>query len=356
MSRRPKKRLDGIGYEEFRRQVKEGRLELLYLFVGEEVYFQDRALNLLYKTIDEASRIFNVTILSLGGDSGAGSKVSAAAAINLANQMPMMSARRILVIRDFDKIKEDENDLVIEYLKRPATTASVVFQAASLDQRRKITTALLKAATVVTFDRLSEQRASQWAKDYLKRRGCHIEPGALSHLIGLVGTRMMRLVNELDKLATNAGGGIINNALVEQLVPRSREHSTFELWDALIDRDRKRALKIAERLLDDEPKDMPLMIVGSLAGLYRRMLVAKDLMLRRATAEEVMKATGQYGQRAKEFNARVLRTTREEIAHGLRRIAEVDSAIKNSDATPRLHIQYLIAELTLPESARSAIF
>jgi DNA polymerase-3 subunit delta len=356
VSKRAKKKIDGISYEEFRRQVKEDRLQLLYLFVGEEEYFQERALELLYKTVDEASRIFNVTALSLGTDSASGARASAAAAIDIANQMPMMSPRRIVVIRDFDKIKEDYSDALIEYLKRPAPTASVVFQAASLDQRRKLSIALMKAATVVTFDRLGEQRAARWAEDYLKRRGCQIEPGALTHLIALVGTRMMRLVNELDKLATNAGGGIINNALVEQLVPRSREHSTFELWDAIIERDRRRALRLAERLLDDNPRDMPLMIVGSLAGLYRRMLMAKDLMARRAPAEEVMKATGQYGQRAKDFNARVLRTPREEITRGLSRIAQVDSAIKSSDATPRLHIQYLIAELTLPESARWAIF
>jgi len=38
--------------------------------------------------------------------------------------------------------------------------------------------------------------------------------------------------------------------------------------------------------------------------------------------------------------------------HGLRRLAEVDDAIKNSQGTPRLQIEYLVAELTLPESAR----
>ena len=65
---------------------------------------------------------------------------------------------------------------------------------------------------------------------------------------------------------------------------------------------------------------------------------------------------GQYGQRAAAFNARVLRTPREEIVHGLRRIAQVDNAIKGSEATPRLQMEYLIAELTLPESARWGIF
>src|SRR5206468_1156606 len=98
-----------------------------------------------------------------------------------------------------------------------------------------------------------------------------------------------------------------------------------------------------------------LMIVGALAGLYRRLLAGKELTLRRAPPADVMKAMGQYGQRFSAFNARILRTPREEIVHGLRRIAEVDDAIKNSIATPRIQIEYLVAELTLPDSARWGI-
>ena len=333
--------------------MKEGRVEPLYLFAGEEQYLQERALRLLSNTIDEAGRVFNMSIFSIG-DQTAGGKTSAWTAIETANQLPMMSARRIVVIRDFDKIKDDENDLILEYLKKPSPTSTVVFQAVSLDQRRKLTSALMKTCTVVAFERLTEQQASRWAEEFLKRRGCRIEPNALGHLIGLVGTRLSRLSNELEKLATYAGGGFINNAVVEELVPRAREHTSWELWDAIIERNRSRALKLMERLLEDGGE--PLVILGALAGLYRRMLSAKELMIKRAPTEEVNKATGRYGRNAEVFNARVLRTSREEIAHGLRRISEVDNSIKNSEATPKLQMQYLIAELTLPDSARWGIF
>ena len=354
MSRRPKKKLDGLTFEEFRRQIKQGHIEPLYLFVGEERYFLERALGLLYKEVDEAGRMFNISRFSIGEARANASPVRAATAIDTANQWPMMAARRIVVIRDFDKIREDETEMVLEYLKRPADTTTLVFQAASLDQRRKITAALLKACTVVTFDRLGENQAARWAEEYLKRHDCRIEQSALTFLIALVGTKMARLVSELDKLATYAGGGSITNDVVEKLVPRAREHSNFELWDAILERDRRRAIRLTQRVLDDGAE--PVMLVGALAGLYRRMLAAKDLMARKAPSEEIMKATGQYGPRAAAFNARVLRTPREEIVHGMRRIAHVDNAIKGSEATPRLQLEYLIAELTLPESARWGIF
>lgn len=354
MSRKyTKKKLDGLSFDEFRRSIKEGRVEPLYLFVGEEQYLQERAQRLLANTLDEAGRIFNFSVFSIG-DGSAGGRVTAWTVIETANQLPMMSARRLVVIRDFDKIKDDENELILEYLKKPSLTSTVVFQAVSLDQRRKLTSALMKTCTVVAFERLTEQQASRWAEEFLKRRGCRIEPNALGHLIGLVGTRLNRLSNELEKLAIYAGGGFINNAVVEELVPRAREHTSWELWDAIIERNRNRALKLMERLLEDGGE--PLVILGALAGLYRRMLSAKELMLKRASTEEVNKATGRYGRNAEVFNSRVLRTPREEIAHGLRRIAEVDNSIKNSEATPKLQMQYLIAELTLPDSARWGIF
>lgn len=352
MSRR--KKLDGLTFDELRRQVKQGHIEPLYLFVGEEQYYHRHAIKLLTNTIDESFRMFNVSMFAIGSDTVPGVKATASAAIDNANQMPMMATRRLVVIRDFDKIKEDEIELVLGYLKNPAPTATVVFQAASLDQRRKITTALMKTCAVASFDRLTDQQAARWAEEYLKRRGCRIEPNALGHLVGLVGTRLTRLASELDKLAAYAGGGFINNAAVEELVPRAREHTSWELWDAIIERNRTRALRLMERLLDDGGE--PVMIVGALAGLYRRMLAAKELTLRKAPTEEVNKATGRYGRNAEVFNARVIRTSREEILHGLRRIAQVDNAIKNSEATPRLQLQYLIAELTLPESARWGIF
>lgn len=352
MTRR--KKLDGLTFDELRRQVKQGRIEPLYLFVGEEQYYHHHAIRLLTNTIDEAFRMFNVSIFSIGSDITPGVKATAATAIDNANQMPMMAARRLLVMRDFDKIKEDEIELVLDYLKNPAPTAIVVFQAASLDQRRKITAALMKTCAVAAFDRLTDQQAARWAEQYLKRRGCRIEPNALGHLIGLVGTRLTRLASELDKLAAYAGGGFINNAAVDELVPRAREHTNWELWDAIIERNRTRALRLMDRLLDSGGE--PVMIVGALAGLYRRMLAGKEMIMSGASFDEVARATKQYGPRAKEFNARINRTPREEILHGLRRIAQVDNAIKNSEATPRLQLEYLIAELTLPESARWGIF
>ncbi|HSB09255.1 MAG TPA: DNA polymerase III subunit delta [Blastocatellia bacterium] len=342
MSGRPKKKNDGLSFDELRHRIAGGQVDPLYLFTGEEQYNHERALRLLYGTIDPGLRVFNASVFSIGSDNGSGSKTTAAQALDAANQMPMMSTRRIVVIREFDKIKEDEQEPVLAYLKRPAPTTTMVFQASAPDKRRKLTTALVKYCVVATFAPLDDGRAARWATDYLKGLDCAIEPEALRLLITLVGTRLTRLANELEKLAAYAGGESINSAAVQELVPRAREHTSWELWDAIVSRDRKRALKLMAHLLEDSD---PLPILGSLASLYRRMLTGKELLDRGASSEEIVNATGQYKPA---FVSHLRRTPHARLARELRRIAEVDNAIKNSEGTPRLQMEYLIAELTLP--------
>jgi DNA polymerase III subunit delta len=339
VSRRPRKTAPEFGFDELRIEVEAGRINPLYLFIGEEHFLQSRAIQLLQDTIDESLRVFNLTILTIGTDSG-GSKITAATAVDIANQMPMMVARRIVVVREFEKIKEDEQSIVLGYLKRPSPTTTMIFQAAAPDKRRKLTAELVKNCTVVSFDLLDESRAGRWVKERLKESGSSIDSDALRLLLGLVGTGLTRLSNEINKLAAFSGGASINAATVQQLVARSSEHSSWEIWDAINVRDRKRALKLMERLLNDTDA---LPILGSLASLYRRLLTGKELLEAGASQQEITRATGQWSQT---FLNRLQRTPRAEFVHGLKRIAEVDNAIKNSEGTPRLQMQFLIAELT----------
>jgi DNA polymerase-3 subunit delta len=334
--------------------VKERDISPLYLFLGEEAYLQKNALEHLYDSIDEGSRAFNVALFSIGAETPSGHKATIADAIDAANQLPMMAARRIIVVREFDKIKEDEQQIVIDYLKNPSQMTSLVFQAPSLDQRRKLSGLLTKACTVVVFDALDDGAARSWAERYLTSLDCKAQKRAVETLVRLVGTSLMVLSHELDKLAGWAGpDGEITVEAVELLVGRGREHTPWELWDAILQNNRVRAVRLLERLLDDG--DAPLMVNGALASLYRKMLTGKELLTKGASSSEVARATGQYGQREAPFKAWLAKTPRERIVYGLRRIYEVDNAIKNSEGTPRLQLENLVAELTLPVSEKEGV-
>lgn len=327
--------------ENLRRALREGRVASLYLLFGEEAYLRDEmARAVADKALEGASlREFNEATFSLA-------HVDVQQAIAAAEQLPMMSARRVVRVTDFAKLRESDEEALLRYLARPAETSVVIFVASELDKRRKLSKSLIEACASVEFAPLRDDALASWARARLKELKAGADERALHQIVALVGASVRRLSNELEKLATAAAseGGRITIELVDALVGRSRELSNFELTDHLIARDRRRALETMRRLMDDGAE--PVMLIGLLASNYHRLALAKELMTRGVPNEEVFKlANVPFGKR-EEFLATARRTDADALARRIRRIAAADLAIKTSQATPRLQLEMLVCELS----------
>ncbi len=330
---------------DFYRKLKSGQIAPLYLFEGTERYSRDQALKKLTEAaVDASVRDFNYAVISVAqGDLDE--------ALALAEQFPMISPRRMIVVTGFEAISDDDQlELLKAYLKKPVDTSVLVFVSDGLDNRRNISTALRKGCEVVSFEALDERDgAPNWIRDYVTRAGCSIDTASAAYLVGMVGVDLMRLSNELDKLTAFVGDkGRITQDEIHELVRHSREHSNFELTDAVVDGDRKKALNLLHRIFDnasENPQTMSLMILGALASNYRKMLGAKELMKQNAPNSEVAKIVGMSPYVVGRFNERVRHLETKHILKGIQRIAVTDVALKTSMATPRLLLEVLICEL-----------
>jgi DNA polymerase-3 subunit delta len=324
---------------EFLKNVQSESVEPLYLLTGEEAYLQRECLNALIAALlpDESLQMFNYSQRSVAAE-------SLDAALCDANQFPMMAKRRLVVARDFDKVSDAEIEALKDYLRRPNPTTTLVFQTATLDKRRTVTTVLLKGCTQVECARLTDQQATQWAQHYARRRGYEFAPPALGQLIGLAGTELFTLSNEIEKLMTSVGsGGTITPDAIAALTVRSRQFDSFALSDAVVAGDAKQALRILHRLLDQGQE--PVALVGLLAWAYRQMLMAADLMAVNAPRDEIARELRMPPSRLTNFLTAVRRKSESEIRRGITRLAEIDAAIKSSQATPRLHLEIFLCDL-----------
>lgn len=335
---RSRSRTQGLAPSDLEKAVEAGRIDPIYLFLGPEQYLRRQAIDLLTSTVDEAFRAFNV-------DAFSAAEHDLETIFDVARQMPMMSPRRLVVIRDADAIREGSQDALERYLKDPVDSAAVVFVADALDQRRKASAALMKACTTISFAALSEADAARWVEKRVSQLGSRIDRAAIGAVVDLAGSELTRLSVEVDKLVSHAGTGAIDVAGVRTLVTRSREHQVWDLTDAILAGDRARAIRVVVRQLD--AGEEPLGLLGMLASTYRKMLIAKELISRKAPAAEVQAAVKLPPWKMSEFNTQVRRVTAEKIVHGIRRMDEVDSAIKSSVGTPRLQLEILVCELTL---------
>jgi len=310
----------------------------LYLLLGCESYLRgvaaqtiaDAALN------DTPLREFNEMSFTLFND-------DVRSAIAAAEQLPMMSPRRVVKIRDFTKIHVDDEEVLIAYLKNPVPSTIMILIADDLDKRKASSKALLDSCVVVDFSPLKDAEARDWCKTRLKELKTSAADPVLSEVIRLVGTDIQTLSTEIDKLSSAAiGTKSITLDLVDDLIGRSRELSNFDLGDHLMANNRKRALETLHRLLDDGAE--PVMLVGLIASNYHRLALGKYL-LARGGRDEVFRNVSMPPFKRDSFLATLQRSDATKISRGLQRIAAADLAIKTSQATPRLQLEMLVCEL-----------
>src|SRR5678816_352980 len=129
--------------DDLRNQLRRHEIAPVYVLFGPETYLRDLAV----KTICDRSfaegdaRDFNETEFSLSIEG------NLTAALSAAEQLPMMSSRRVIRITDVrvsatgakDTLREDDEAIIDAYLKRPADTSVVIFVVDEFDKRRKMT-------------------------------------------------------------------------------------------------------------------------------------------------------------------------------------------------------------------------
>jgi DNA polymerase-3 subunit delta len=225
----------------------------------------------------------------------------------------------------------------------------VIFIADELDKRRKISKLLLEKCVAVEFLELKDVELIVWTKTKLKDQNIDAEEKALRLLVGLVGNNLRRLTNEIEKLCiASVPDSIISYELVDSLVPNSRELSNFELTDYLFSKNKKQALLILKKILEDGAE--PLMLLGLIASNFRRLFLSKELMRQGVERAEVAKILRLPYGKQEDFLASARRTDAKELAWIMQRIAETDVAIKTSlggggNIGSKLQIEILVCEL-----------
>jgi DNA polymerase-3 subunit delta len=319
--------------------LKQGTIEPFYLLFGPETYLRDRAARAIADEAlrDTLLREFNDISVSLGdGD--------AHAAVAEAEQLPMMSSRRVIRVTDFNKLDEDNEALLLRYLERPVETSVVIFVTDDIDKRKKFAKTLMQGAAF-EYAPLNDGDLTTWARAHLNGLKTEVEADVLRRVVELVGSDVRTLSNELNKLSAAAlPSGKITMELVEALVGRSRELMNWDLTDQMLARNRPRALRVLEHLLDDGAP--PLMLIGLIASTYRRMALAQALLSQGVSSREIFRQVPMPPFKQNSFLNTISRTDSQTLTRQIARIAAADLGIKTSKATPRMQVEMLVVELT----------
>jgi len=344
-----------LSREELRNQLKRREIAPVYLLFGPETHLRDLAA----KTITELAfsegdlRDFNETSFSLNTEDNLRQALAAA------EQLPMMAGRRVVRINDVrvsatgfrDTITESHESILSAYLTNPSPNSVVIFVADELNGVRKMGKFLRERTVAVEFARLDDQELTKWARKEVDDAAAEIGEATLRFLLSRVGSDVCRLTNEIKKLAAAAmPGKLITPELIDALVPNSRELSNFDLTDHLIAGRKTQAMQVLTKILDDGAE--PLALLGLISYNYRRLLIAKEMMVQSTARAEIASAVKLFGRGQEDFLAAARRADTGKLVYAVQKLAAIDLAIKTSmagggPAGARMQIEMLVCELAL---------
>lgn len=286
-------------YIELRSAFRSRNFDPVYLLYGEERYFIDRLQETLLEfAIEPHEKDFNLDILY-------GSEVDAQTALGACQAFPMMAARRVVIIRDFDKMKE--NGLFKALAENPNPSCVVLLVCSGKpNMSRHPYRALREKARAVEFKALYPNQVPRWIETLAKERGFALEPKAVQMLADYVGSSLSALSTELDKLATYVGEREVLTAEdVVQASGQTRDFNVFELQRVVGERRYEDALMISERLLQQSSNQRgeSNRIVSVLTSFFIKLWQLTGLQSARVSEKQMASTVGVSPYFLKEYLA-----------------------------------------------------
>ncbi len=319
----PKRRQFTI--EDLEADLTSGSVKPSYFLHGAEDYLIDQASRLiLAHALPEGTREFNLDVVY-------GTKTDASGVVALATSFPMMSTRRVVVVKEFEKLArtDAEKNLLVDYLTRPADTTVLVLIARQPDFRRQPFKAAREHSVEIECKPLYENQAPDWIMRRLRDAGRSIHPEVAHLLTQYVGTSMGILDSEIQKLLTYVGERKeISTDDVLATVGVSRDYTIFDLQNAVGGRKLDEALQISRKMLASSQS--PQFLFSMLTLFFLKLWRLSDRDLLRLSDQQlgaVLKVHPYFVSQMREFRA--LFST-DEIERGLHVLLEADKALKTS--------------------------
>jgi len=358
--------------ERFVSEVAGGKLRPAYVLVGDEVFFRDRCRAAILKHLVPADlREFSLHDVDL-------SDMSLAEIIDRAQTPSLMAPFQVFFIRGVKNLytrgSHKEDFAAIEnYCKDPNPNAVLIFVADHIsipsdvrrmemqdrDKYERLRETLGECCGLVELARVDENDGVRWVIESAREHGVNVEQDAARELVDALGSDMMLVANELEKLTLFVGEKKrITLGDVETMVLAAKQRSLYELTDAISSRDRTRALEVLQAILSSgDGEDAAIGHLYMLAKTFRQMLVILEKNVRDSRA--IWQALWQ-GFRVPPFAAEdIIRQarrykSRRELTRALRMIARADLALRSNPPSKRMILENLVLQLaTEPRSSGS---
>lgn len=330
----------------------------VYLLYGEEDFLiERRAKALVQAALGDSDPSFNLDLFR--GTENKADEITVAA-----NAFPFMGEKRVVFVRESDGLLKQA--ALAQYVQRPSPDTVFILCAGELKpgrSRSKKAAATVDVLTllkeqeqgkaptgaVIEYKALKDAEALKWIIQEVEQSGKKITPEACAVFHALKGNGTRELSSEIEKLLV----AIPERQTIEvddvyDNLGASRQYNVFELCNAVLDRDARRAQEINQHLLaGDEP---PMMIVTMLFRQLSHLWRVRNYRFSGRVTDEDARSLGMIWAWQVESLRKQARNFPDGayFEHCFEYILDAEVSIKSQPVDPAVAVTRLVAQLTSP--------
>lgn len=220
-----------LDYDELKNSVAAGKIKNAYFIFGNDAYMKKQCVNKIIGSVTERDDVFNFITF---GESATVREMSDAA-----EQLPLMSDKKCILLEDFDIEKADKStiDSLCELISNlPDTTVFIIwcnnieFEYKKSDKAKKIAAAIDKCGGFAAqIDHLTPDKLRKMLVSGAAKRGITLRNFAADYLVENCGEDINVLKSELEKLCSFVGSGEITKEIIDKVCVKTVEASVYEL-------------------------------------------------------------------------------------------------------------------------------
>lgn len=241
--------------ENLEKELKENKLNSLYLLYGEELFLLENSLRKIKTLFGDVVKGINFISID---ETNIGELISDIETPAFGYEKKLIIARNTGILKkegkrknaELTKLKEKINEYLNENIKIINESVVLVCVEEEADSKQELYKTIDKLGTVCKFDYQKPIQIEKRLKAICNGYKVQIDSATIQYLIECCGTNMQDLINEIRKLIEYAGeNGKIQKEDIDKLAIKKMESIIFELTDNLGKKDITKALEVLKNLI-----------------------------------------------------------------------------------------------------------
>ncbi|MBC8526445.1 MAG: DNA polymerase III subunit delta [Candidatus Cloacimonetes bacterium] len=328
-----------LKYFDLLNELNAGKIHNIYFFTEEESFLKDKAFNILQeKIISHKYEDFNLSIFY-------GEETNANEVFEALQTPPILSEKRLVVLRNFQELHISHKNKILNYIKHPIPESIFVIESGKVNLKTELYKKLVKDVPTYYFYHLYNAAAAiQFLQGEAKNQHKFFQNEAANLMVDYIGLSYQDLNSEFQKLLIHLGEkNKISVDDIKTCIGFSKKNNIYELQNTLAKKDIKSSLKILENLLDNSVSEVLIIIM--LTGFFKTLWkISVHQKLKKQNSQEIEK-TLNLGFFSKKFIPLAKRFQTNDFPEIFHILLNADQQLKSASIPRKIILEIMIYKI-----------